>query len=219
MSEDSGATTPFADLTSAWMQLGETAVKSATVMNRAALGTSMDNGKTHDGTDKTEKPAESADVQPGSVPSLAFEDEDWQYERSVERADAITVGDSVTFSKPIDDDDVERFALASGDTNRLHLDAEFAEDSRFQGRIAHGTLVSGLISAALARLPGLTIYLSQDLEFRGPVRIGERVTATVEVVEALGNDQYRLSTIVSDDEGETIIDGEAVVLIDDLPAE
>lgn len=218
MSEDSGFTTPFADLTSAWMQLGESAVKSATVMNRAAIGASIDNGKPHDDSGE-DRLAEDANLQPGSIPSLAFEGEDWSFERSVERADAITVGDSVTFSKPIDDDDVERFALASGDTNRLHIDDVFAEDSRFGGRIAHGTLVSGLISAALARLPGLTIYLSQDLEFRGPVRIGERVTATVEVIEALGNDQYRLSTIVSDEDGETIIDGEAVVLIDDLPAE
>lgn len=217
MSEDSGVRTPFADLTSAWMQLGESALKSATAMNRAAIGASIDDGETHDDADV--QVTDDADVGPGSIPSLAFEDEDWQFERSVEQADAITVGDNVVFSKPIDEADVQRFALASGDTNRLHIDDEFAGDSRFGGRIAHGTLVSGLISAALARLPGLTIYLSQDLEFRGPVRIGERISATVEVIEALGNDQYRLSTIVSDEDGETIIDGEAVVLIDDLPAE
>ncbi len=218
MSEDTGATIPFADLTSAWMQLGESAVKSATAMNRAAIGVAVDNGEPHD--DNGARPGtDGATVRSGSIPSLAFEGKDWQFERSVERADAITVGDSVSFSKSIDDEDIERFALASGDTNRLHIDEAFAEDSRFGGRIAHGTLVSGLISAALARLPGLTIYLSQDLEFRGPVRIDDRVTATVEVIEALGNDQYRLSTIVSDEEGETIIDGEAVVLIDDLPAE
>ncbi|QSG01894.1 MaoC family dehydratase [Natranaeroarchaeum sulfidigenes] len=218
MSEDTGATSPLADLTSAWVQLGESAVKSATAMNRAAMGASVTNGE-HSEENGDELPTGDDELRSGSIPSLAFEDEDWSFERSVERADAITVGDRVSFSKPVDDEDVKRFAVASGDTNRLHIDDEFAEDSRFGGRIAHGTLVSGLISAALARLPGLTIYLSQDLEFRGPVRIGDRVTATVEVIEALGNDQYRLSTIVSDDEGETIIDGEAVVLIDDLPAE
>ena len=219
MPEDTGATTPFADLTSAWMQLGESAVKSATAMNRAAIGASADNGGNGDDGDVAESGTEAEELRPGSVPSLAFETDEWEYERSVEQPDAITVGDSVSFSKPIDDADVERFALASGDTNRLHLDDEFAAEARFGGRIAHGTLVSGLISAALARLPGLTIYLSQDMEFRGPVRIGDRVTATVEIIEDLGNDQYRLSTVVSNGDDEVIIDGEAVVLIDNLPEE
>jgi acyl dehydratase len=188
-------------------------------MNRAAIGASADNGGNGDDGDVAESGTEAEELRPGSVPSLAFETDEWEYERSVEQPDAITVGDSVSFSKPIDDADVERFALASGDTNRLHLDDEFAAEARFGGRIAHGTLVSGLISAALARLPGLTIYLSQDMEFRGPVRIGDRVTATVEIIEDLGTDQYRLSTVVSDGDDEVIIDGEAVVLIDNLPEE
>ncbi len=68
----------------------------------------------------------------------------------------------------------------------------------------------------LARLPGLTIYLSQDLEFHNPVRIGDRLTAECEIVEDLGDEQYRLTTrVLADDE--VVIDGEAVVLIDDLP--
>jgi 3-hydroxybutyryl-CoA dehydratase len=111
---------------------------------------------------------------------------------------------------------VERFAAASGDTNPLHLDGEWAEETRFEGRIAHGTLVAGTISAALARLPGGVIYLSQDLEFRAPVRIDDRVTADVEVVEDLGEGRFRLRTTV-ESEGATVIDGEAVVLIEDVP--
>ena len=71
---------------------------------------------------------------------------------SVEQ-EVIRVGDRVRFSKTISEDDVRAFAEASGDTNRLHLDDEYAEDTRFGRRIAHGTLVGGLISAALARLP------------------------------------------------------------------
>jgi acyl dehydratase len=77
--------------------------------------------------------------------------------------------------------------------------------------------VGGLISAALARLPGLVVYLSQDLEFHNPVRIGDRCTAECEIVEDLGNRQYRLTTTVFSSNGDTVIDGEAVVLIDDLP--
>jgi acyl dehydratase len=130
----------------------------------------------------------------------------------------LDVGDLVEFTKTISEDDVRSFAAASGDTNPLHLDDEFADRTRFRGRIAHGTLVGGLISAALARLPGLTIYLSQDLEFHNPVRVGDRLTAVCEVVEDLGNDQFRLTTRVLDGD-EVIIDGEAVVLIDDVPDE
>jgi acyl dehydratase len=113
--------------------------------------------------------------------------------------------------------DVRTFAAASGDTNRLHLDDEFAAGTRFGRRIVHGTLVSGLISAALARLPGLTIYLSQDLSFRAPVDIGERVTAVCEVVGSIDTNKYELTTDVLDSEGETVVEGQAAVLVDDLP--
>ena len=90
--------------------------------------------------------------------------------------------------------------------------------TRFGGRIVHGTLVSGLISAALARLPGLTIYLSQDLEFLKPVEIGDRLTAVVEIVEDIGNGRYRLTTSVENEDAEPVIDGEAVVIIDEPPS-
>ncbi|MEF8813322.1 MAG: MaoC family dehydratase [Halovenus sp.] len=141
---------------------------------------------------------------------------EWHAETTAETADELSVGDRFEFSKTITDDDVRRFAAASGDTNPLHLDDEFAEKTRFKGRIAHGTLVGGLISAALARVPGLVVYLSQDLEFHNPVRIDDRVTAECEIVENLGNSQFRLTTRVVDDENVTI-DGEAVILIDEHP--
>jgi len=141
---------------------------------------------------------------------------EWTVTLSEEDRTELGVGDRVEFTKTISDEDVKAFAAASGDTNPLHLDDEYAETTRFRGRIAHGTLVGGLISAALARLPGLVVYLSQDLEFHNPVRIGDRVTAECEIVEDLGNKQYRLTTQVKDEE-ETVIDGEAVVLIDEQP--
>lgn len=139
---------------------------------------------------------------------------EWNVELTEHRRAALSVGDRVEFSKRLTDDDVRAFAAASGDTNPLHLDEEYAEKTMFGERIAHGTLVSGLISAALARLPGLVIYLSQDVEFHNPVGIDDRVTAECEIVEDLGENRYRLRTTVRDAE-ETVIDGEAVVMLDE----
>ncbi|WP_247010416.1 CBS domain-containing protein [Halorientalis litorea] len=147
----------------------------------------------------------------------AYEEDDWEFESVGERADHIDVGDVVRFSKTLDGADVDAFAAASGDTNRLHLDADYAEGTRFGRRIAHGTLVAGVVSAALARLPGLIVYLSQDVSYLGPVDIGDRVTAICEVVEELGNERYRLTTAVFDGEGREVIDGEAVVIADPIP--
>jgi acyl dehydratase/CBS domain-containing protein len=149
----------------------------------------------------------------------AYEDADWDAECVCHAEDAVTVGDRVTFSKPITESDVRAFASVSGDTNRLHLDADYAAETRFGRRIVHGTLVSGLISAALARLPGLTIYLSQNLSFLAPVEIGERVTAVCEVVENFDHNKYQLTTDVVDEDGETVIEGQAAVLVDEAPVE
>jgi len=141
---------------------------------------------------------------------------EWHVELTATDRTHLGVGDRVEFTKTIAEEDIAAFAAASGDTNPLHLDDDFAAKTRFKGRIAHGTLVGGLISAALARLPGLTIYLSQDLEFHNPVRVGDRLTAVCEIVEDLGDDQYRLTTRVLDGD-DVVIDGEAVVLVDELP--
>lgn len=146
----------------------------------------------------------------------AYEDEAWTFEyRGSE--DSIDIGDAVRFSKALSEDDVEAFAAASGDTNRLHLDGDYAAGTRFGEPIVHGTLVAGTISAALARLPGLTIYLSQNMSYLGPVPIGDEVTAECEVVEDVGNDRYRLRTSVERADGEAVIDGEATVLTDPIP--
>lgn len=141
---------------------------------------------------------------------------EWETDGTAETAADLAVGDTFEFTKTIREEDVQGFAVASGDTNPLHLDEEYAEDTRFDGRIAHGTLVSGLISAALARMPGVVVYLSQDTEFHNPVRVGERLTARCEIVENLGQNQFRLTTQVVDGERK-LIDGEAVVLIDEEP--
>lgn len=151
-------------------------------------------------------------------PEMAYDEKNWQFEyRDNKIEGAFDVGDVVEFSKIVSESDVRAFANVSGDTNRLHLDAEFAAQTRFDHCIAHGTLVSGLISAALARIPGLTIYLSQDISYLAPVAIDERITAVCEVAEELGDDTYRLSTDVYDGNDERVIEGEAVILLDDLP--
>lgn len=190
-------------LTETWAKVAESAVQSSLAANRAALAPFL-----RDATQER---------QPSSVDALAFDQPDWEFDRSVADPDAITVGDTVTFAKTLAEADVRAFARASGDTNRLHLDDEYADATRFGGRIVHGTLVAGLISAALARLPGLTVYLSQDLEFASPVRLGDRVRGVVEVTEVLGGDQYRLTTTIETAAGEPVVDGEAVVLIDAAP--
>ncbi|MCY4729537.1 MaoC family dehydratase [Natronomonas gomsonensis] len=170
--------------------------------NRAAMDAFAAPGTDGDHAESaTERRVEPAGDLPG-----------WETQLDVDGQ--LSVGDAVRFSKTLSEEDVERFALASGDTNPLHLDEEWAEDTRFSGRIVHGTLAAGLISAALARLPGGVVYLSQDLEFRAPVRIDDRVTAEVEIVEDLGGGRYRLRTTVETDT-DLVIDGEAVVLIED----
>ncbi|MWV39737.1 MaoC family dehydratase [Natrialba sp. INN-245] len=199
----------FAAMTNAWTTMTQNFLQGATAANRAAVSAMFP---------VDSRTASNGDSVPASIPSIDHSELEWSFDRTVDDPADIDVGDTVTFEKRLSEEDVRAFARISGDTNRLHLDDEFASQTRFGERIAHGTLVSGLISAALARLPGLTIYLSQDLEFSAPVGIDDRVSARVEIVESLGNAQYRLETTVrNEDDDEQVIDGEAVVLIDDHP--
>lgn len=193
---------------SAWIQLWSEMFTSTLETNRAMINAFDGQASRSSATERAEP----------AVVEMAYREPDWTFERSVDSADDLGVGEWVWFTKQITDEEVQAFARISGDTNRLHLDEAFAEDTRFEGRIAHGTLLSGLISAALARLPGLTIYLSQDLEFHNPVRIGETVTGECEIIEDLGGDRYRVTTVVCNEDDDVIINGEAVVLIDELPS-
>ena len=104
-----------------------------------------------------------------------------------------------TFSKTITEADIVLFAGVSGDNNALHINEEFAATTRFGGRIAHGFLTASVISAAVAnRLPGPgSIYLSQQLNFRAPVRIGQTVHATVTVC-AIDRERCRVTLQTTD---------------------
>ncbi|WP_153952404.1 CBS domain-containing protein [Halosegnis longus] len=144
-----------------------------------------------------------------------YDERDWAFDGPA--GSALSVGDEFTFAKTLTETDIEQFAEATGDTNPLHLDAEYAGATRFGGRIAHGVLTTGVVSAAVARLPGMPIYLEQNARFTAPVHGGERVTATIEVIEEETTDQFRLSTVVTDEDGEIVLDGDALVLVEAEP--
>lgn len=152
-----------------------------------------------------------------TVPRLPIGRATGAFDVAVEDPETLTVGDRVTFTKTITDIDMQRFAEATSDTNALHLNDAFAEKTRFGGRIVHGTLVSGLISSALACFPGVTIYLSQNLEFERPVGVDETITAICEIVDALEDDEYRVTTRVENEAGKLVIHGTATILVDELP--
>lgn len=127
----------------------------------------------------------------------------------------INLGDTAQISKTITEADVVLFAGITCDFNPVHLDEVWAKGTRFRGRIVHGMLSAGLISAAIGtRLPGPgTIYLSQDLKFLHPVRIGDTLTAKVEVVEVIPEkNRLRLATKVENQEGMVVVDGVAWVM-------
>lgn len=157
------------------------------------------------------------EIQGVTAPRLSPGRAEGDFEIEINDPGALGVGDRVTFIKTISDEDVQRFAEATSDTNALHLNEDFARKTRFGGRIVHGTLVSGLISSALACFPGVTIYLSQNLEFKRPVSIGETLTASCEIVETLEDDEYRLTTRIENEAEKLVIHGTATVLVDELP--
>lgn len=122
------------------------------------------------------------------------------------------VGDRSTFTKTVTEADVYLFAGLSGDQNPLHVDAEFARGTRFGGRIAHGILASGYVSAALTGLGIGHVYLSQSVQFLRPVRIGDTITAVAEIVEKLPEKRrLRVSTYCVNQRQERVNAGEAVL--------
>src|SRR4051794_40496425 len=138
------------------------------------------------------------------------------------RLEEIAVGQTAEFTKTVTETDVVLFAGITGDFNPAHVNEVEAGQGMFGGRIAHGLLSAGFISTVLAmRLPGPgTIYLSQNLRFVRPVRIGDTVTARVEVVEVMTEQRrVRLATRVSNQRGEKVIDGEAVVMLPAPPTQ
>ncbi len=122
----------------------------------------------------------------------------------------LKVGDSNTFEKTITGADVLLFSAVSGDCNPMHIDDEFAKRSQFGGRIAHGALVSGLISTALTNAFPTSIYISQSVNFLAPVHLGDTIKAVVTCKEKLGKGRVRMQTDCFNQNGVKVIEGEAV---------
>ena len=130
-------------------------------------------------------------------------------------AGKLAVGMTAAYRHVVTGADVQAFANLSGDRNPLHLDEEFARTTRFKGRIAHGMLSASFFSTVLANtLPGPgTIYLSQSLFFRAPVRIGDEVEARVTVAELIGDRGRVLWKTVAPVGDTVVVAGEAMVLV------
>jgi 3-hydroxybutyryl-CoA dehydratase len=126
--------------------------------------------------------------------------------------DELKVGDSAQISRTITETDINDFAKATGDFNPVHLDKAYAEKTIFKGRIAHGLLSVGILSTILGNiLPGHgTIYLSQEVKFLAPVKIGDTITARVEVLELIPEkNRAKFKTTCINQEGKIVVDGTA----------
>jgi len=129
--------------------------------------------------------------------------------------DMLSLNQSETFRKTISESDVYLFAGITGDTNPAHIDEVYANSTRFGKRIAHGLLVSSFISTVLGtKLPGPgTIYISQSLNFKAPVYIGDTIEAKVTVKEIIKEkNRVILLTEIYNQNQELVVTGEAMVL-------
>ena len=132
----------------------------------------------------------------------------------------LKLGEKAEFTKTVSESDIYLYAGVTGDLNPAHINQTYAEKTHFKTRIAHGMLTAGFVSAVVGnKLPGYgTVYVKQELSFLAPVRIGDTVTARVEVVEIMDEKKLaRLKTICINQEGAKVLDGEAIVSPPRLP--
>ena len=131
----------------------------------------------------------------------------------------VDIGFKTTHVKAITEVDIDLFAEVSGDFNPVHVNEEYARKTFFKGRIAHGAFSQALLSAAMAKLPGLVIFLSQSVKFLKPVRIGDTITAEGEVTETRRDKGIvTLKNTCVNQNGETIVEGEATVRLFEEPS-
>lgn len=132
----------------------------------------------------------------------------------------LTLGQEASLTNTVKESDIQGFAEISGDRNPVHLDAQYAAGTLFKERIAHGMLSAGYISAVFGmELPGPgAIYVSQTLNFKGPVKIGDKVTAKVKVIELIeGKRRARFETTCTVNDNVVLV-GEAVLMVPPKPA-
>lgn len=134
---------------------------------------------------------------------------------SLLRFDDLQVGMQAHYTRLVSDHDISLFAQVSGDDNPVHLDEEYAAGTMFKGRIAHGMLSASFISTAIAtRLPGPgSIYLSQNLRFKAPVRIGDEVTAEITIGDIQSAKRRVMLTTVCRVGDTVVIEGDATVMV------
>ena len=131
----------------------------------------------------------------------------------------LAVGMRETIAKTVENEDVIGFAELSGDHNPIHLSEHFARKTRFGARIVHGLYTASLISAVIGmRLPGPgSVYISQTLNFRGPVKIGDVVDVSVEVVELIEKGRRLRLHCECRVGGTVVLDGEGVLSVPPTP--
>jgi 3-hydroxybutyryl-CoA dehydratase len=127
----------------------------------------------------------------------------------------LSVGQVGVFAKTVTEADIVAFAGVSGDFNPVHINEEFAKDTVFKGRIAHGMLSAAFISTVFGtRLPGPgCIYVSQSLKFKAPVRIGDTVTAKVELTALVPEKKFATFRTTCSVGGKMVMDGEATLMV------
>jgi len=128
--------------------------------------------------------------------------------------DQLQVGDAAEFAKTVSETDIYLYAGITGDFNPAHVNENYAKNTFFKTRIAHGMLTAGFISAIIAnQLPGPgTIYLKQELSFLAPVHIGDTITARVEILELNAEkNRVRLKTTCSNQDDVTVLEGFGLV--------
>jgi len=140
--------------------------------------------------------------------------------RQVYYFEDLELGMEASFAKTVTAADILAFAEVTGDWNPVHLDTEYAARTVFREPIAHGMLTAGYISAVFgSEMPGPgAIYVSQTLNFRAPVRIGDQVVARVKVMELYPAKRRARFDCVCEVAGKTVLEGEAVLMVPGRPA-
>ena len=134
----------------------------------------------------------------------------------IAKYEAIRIGQHAKYVRTVTSEDIEMFGQVSGDYNPLHFNEDWAKTTMFKGRIAHGILTATYVSTVIGmKLPGPgTIYISQNMKFRRPVRIGDTITARVEVISKNDEKEFlTLKTACINQEDKVVLDGEAVVTL------
>ncbi len=141
-------------------------------------------------------------------------------ERTAYCFEDLELGMEASFQKAVSEADITAFAAVTGDKNPVHLDEAYAAKTLFKARIAHGMLTAGYISAVFGmEMPGPgAIYVSQTLNFKAPVRIGDVVTAKVKVVELIAAKRRARFECVCLVNGKPVLEGEAVLMVPGRPA-